>query len=391
MTAGRTARPPKPVSESTFAVVANGYFDSPPVGPLTEHLLDRGVPRLTVVIHPLNTDGDPHHEIRHYERGELRRRRQLRLPTRPPYTYPLDLLVPPVVGRVDGWLAFNNLAAARGIAARRLGRAGRVLYWAIDFVPDRFGASPLSRAYDALDRFACRHADARIDLSQPALEGREARLGLGPGDAPGAVLPIGAWVDRVPVADESAAARRKLVFSGHLVERQGVGMLLEALAELRRRGVAFEAAIGGRGPLEAQLREQADRLGLNGSVQFTGFFEDHRDVDRLLASSSIAVAPYDPSDGTFSQYADPGKLKSYLAAGLPIVMTGVPPNAGMLADRGAATVVPFDAVAMADALAGLLESEERWRAAHRAALDVAREFDWARVFDDALRLTGFAV
>jgi len=27
---------------------------------------------------------------------------------------------------------------------------------------------------------------------------------------------------------------------------------------------------------------------------------------------------------------------------------------------------------------------------HRAALEVAREFDWARVFDDALRLTGFS-
>ena len=379
----------KPVSESSFAVVANGYFDSPPVGPLTEHLLDRGVRDLTVVIHPLNTDGDPRHEIRRYTDGRLRRR-ALKLPTRPPYTYPLDLLVPPVLPKVDGWLAFNNLATAQGIAAKRLGRADRVLYWAIDFVPDRFGASPLSRAYDALDRFACRHADARIDLSKPAIEGREERLGLGSDDAPGAVLPIGAWVDRVPTADESAAAKRRLVFSGHLVERQGVGKLLEACAELKRRGVAFEASIGGRGPQEAQLREQAAALGLNGEVRFTGFLEDHRDVDRLLADSSIAVAPYDPSDDTFSKYADPGKLKSYLAAGLPIVMTGVPPNAGMLAERGAATVVEFDAAAIADALAELLESEERWRAAHRAALEVAREFDWARVFDDALRLTGFS-
>ena len=71
---------------------------------------------------------------------------------------------------------------------------------------------------------------------------------------------------------------------------------------------------------------------------------DHRRVEELLAEASIAAAPSDPSETTFTRFADPGKLKSYLAAGLPIVLTDVPPNARELADEAGAELVPYDAV-----------------------------------------------
>ena len=48
--------------------------------------------------------------------------------------------------------------------------------------------------------------------------------------------------------------------------------------------------------------------------------------------------------------ADPGKLKVYLAAGLPILLTDVPPNAQELAAIGGAEIVPADAGAFADAI-----------------------------------------
>ena len=58
----------------------------------------------------------------------------------------------------------------------RAGRAKQVVYWAVDFVPDRFGArSLMTRAYDALDAYCCQHVDLRIELSAAALEGRDAR------------------------------------------------------------------------------------------------------------------------------------------------------------------------------------------------------------------------
>jgi len=51
---------------------------------------------------------------------------------------------------------------------------------------------------------------------------------------------------------------------------------------------------------------------------------------QLLSSASIGLATYLESEESFTQFADPGKLKNYLAAGLPIVMTRVPYNADSL-------------------------------------------------------------
>jgi glycosyltransferase involved in cell wall biosynthesis len=112
-------------------------------------------------------------------------------------------------------------------------------------------------------------------------------------------------------------------------------------------------------------------------------------VERILAEASVAVAPYEPDPDSFSRYADPGKLKSYLAAGLPILLTDVPPNATELAARGGAELVPFSADAFARSAEQLLGSREEWQRRREAALSLAREFDWPVILEPALESIGF--
>src|SRR5207249_249758 len=118
---------------------------------------------------------------------------------------------------------FSNLSALHGIARRRAGRVARVAYWAVDFVPDRFGAgSPLTRVYDAVDRLAATRADLRVELTAAARDARADRLRLGADAAPTSVAPVGVWLDRIERAPENAWSTRRVVFIGHLVPRQGV-------------------------------------------------------------------------------------------------------------------------------------------------------------------------
>jgi glycosyltransferase involved in cell wall biosynthesis len=377
------------ISDSTFFVAVNGAGPSPPASGLIDFLVKHRARRLTTVFHPLEPEQDPHHVVTVYEPGKEPCERRIRLPSRPPFTYVLDPFVPLWPERVDGWFGFNNLACARGLLARRLGRADTVVYWAVDFVPNRFGDNFLTRAYDRLDALCCRAADARVELSEAALRGRSERLGLRAEAAPGHVVPVGAWLDRVVPTPEDGWRARRVLYVGHLVRRQGVGLLVEALELLDRRGVDFEAEIAGSGPQEAELRQQAARAGLDGKVRFPGFISDQRDVESFLAAGSVAIAAYDPADNVLTQHADPSKLKAYLAAGLPIVMTDLPHNSRELADRAGAELIPFDAGALADAIERCLSDPERWSERRASALRYAQGFDWGALLEKPLRSLGF--
>jgi glycosyltransferase involved in cell wall biosynthesis len=312
------------------------------------------------------------------------------VPARPPFTYPLDPLLPPWPARTDCWIGFNNLAAARGLVQRRLGRADKTIYWAVDFVPDRFGRGALTRVYDYVDEYVCRRVDLRVDLSRAALEGRNERHGFRDGDAaPAAVAPIGAWLDRLPTAPEDGWRARRVIFLGHLVPRQGVGKLIEALALLSERGVEFEAEIAGRGSQEEQLRSQVVARGLSDRVGFVGFLSDHREVERFVGSAAVAVAPYDTEAESFTRYADPSKLRSYTAAGVPVVLTDVPPNAHELADEAGAEVVAFTAESLAAGIERALASPEEWRARRQAALRYSSRFDWNVIVGETLAKVGY--
>jgi glycosyltransferase involved in cell wall biosynthesis len=319
------------------------------------------------VFHPLTREQGNTHVIATYADGAPVGERRIPLGLSPPASFVLDPFVPVLPPEADVWFGFNPLACARGLLARR---AHRVILWSVDFVPDRFGRGTLpTRIYDRLDRLCCRRADGRVELSEAARAGRNARHALEGEAAEAHIVPMGAWIDRVPTTPPDGDARRRVVFLGHLVERQGVDVLLDALAACE-----LAADVIGTGPLEAELRDRASRLGVD--VTFHGYVDDHRTVERILSAGSVAVAPYRRSDDTFTRYADPGKLKAYVAAGLPIVMTDVPPNAAELAAEAGAEIVDDDPASIAAAITRALDSPEKWRARRAAALAYARRFDW---------------
>jgi glycosyltransferase involved in cell wall biosynthesis len=371
----------------SVAIVANGFADGPAQA-LRDYLVGRGSTVVTI-FHPLTREQGTRHVVTTYAEGSTVAVSSRFVPLRPPLSFAADPIVPLRLPRVDAWIGFNPLACARGLVQRRVGRAPKVVLWSVDFVPDRFGpATLLTRLYNRIDRLCCTSADSRVELSEAARIGRDAHHRLDPRGGLTLVVPMGAWLERVPRVPEDGFARRRVVYLGHLVRRQGVETLLEALALVHAQGGDVFADIIGSGPEESRLRDSAHSLGVSDVVRFHGYVPDHRDVERLLASSSIAVAPYEPSASTFTRYADPGKLKAYLAAGLPIIVTDVPPSARELASDAGATLVPYDAAAVADAIVGGLASPEQWRERRSQALRYVRRFDWSILLPDALARLG---
>jgi glycosyltransferase involved in cell wall biosynthesis len=105
----------------------------------------------------------------------------------------------------------------------------------------------------------------------------------------------------------------RLANIGRLSPEKGQGLLLRAVADLRRAFPQLQLTFAGSGPLEAELRALAAQLGLAESVSFTGYVTDIRkvyDATDLVVQSSF-------TEGL------PNVIVEAAYVGLPIVATDV--------------------------------------------------------------------
>ena len=72
---------------------------------------------------------------------------------------------------------------------------------------------------------------------------------------------------------------------------------------------------------------------------FLGKIEKNEDLENEIAKSCVAIAPYIEKLDTWTKYADPGKVKTYLACGVPVLLTGVPWNAKEIEKMGCGKII----------------------------------------------------
>jgi glycosyltransferase involved in cell wall biosynthesis len=125
----------------------------------------------------------------------------------------------------------------------------------------------------------------------------------------------------IPVAPAAAPAAGipRIVSVGRYVEKKGFPDLIEACAILRGRGLDFECAIIGGGPLEEALRTRIGELGLQDCVKLTGPLPQE-EVRRQLASATLFALPcVTENDGGMDTL--PTVIVEAMAAALPVVST----------------------------------------------------------------------
>jgi glycogen(starch) synthase len=80
--------------------------------------------------------------------------------------------------------------------------------------------------------------------------------------------------------------RKDLIFVGRLIRGKGVGVLIDAVRELERRGIYRKLTIVGTGPDGAEFKRAAEGL----PVTFAGVKRD-RELSELIAEHKIVIVP----------------------------------------------------------------------------------------------------
>ena len=158
-------------------------------------------------------------------------------------------------------------------------------------------------------------------------------------------------VDRAAIRERlGIGVEAKVVITvAHLRAEKGYEVWLEAAKRVTeaREDVVFVSV--GHGPLEAELREQHRRLGLDDRVRFLGFRDDA--VELLAAADVCCFASH--SEGL------PVVVMEAAALGVPIVATAVGGLVGAIDDGVSGRLVPpGDPQALADALSDVLGDDD---------------------------------
>jgi glycosyltransferase involved in cell wall biosynthesis len=173
----------------------------------------------------------------------------------------------------------------------------------------------------------------------------------------------------------------RLLTVARLVEKKGVVYAIEALAHLCETHPTVEYHVVGSGEREDGLRRRAAELGVGDRVTFLGNVSDerlHRELDEAAAFvlPSVVTANGDRD-------SSPVALKEAMAMATPCVSTtvaGIPEIVEH--DSDGLLVEPRDPAALADALATLLDDDDRRREMGRRAREsVAAKFGLEAAID----------
>lgn len=287
------------------------------------------------------------------------------------------------------FIGIDNLNCLAGLILKKLNRVDQVYYYSIDFSPIRFKNKFLNFIYHQIETYCVKKADQTWNTSPRVAQGRQKFLNLSSQDFPPKVVPIGVWNDQIKKRPFSEVKKHQLLFVGHLLEKQGIQKVLEAIPEVIKKIPDFNFLIVGGGEYQLFLKKKVNQLRINDHVQFTGWVKERCRLDNLLSESAAAIAVYKPEKDqlyNFTYYADPTKLKDYLSAGLPIILTNVPHNAKTIKKKGCGLVVPYQTEAIAQAIIKLLSDPQKLKKYRQNALQYVKTFDWSKIFEKALNL-----
>jgi glycosyltransferase involved in cell wall biosynthesis len=163
-------------------------------------------------------------------------------------------------------------------------------------------------------------------------------------------------ISHVPGGAEDRPSKIRFLSVGRLVPFKGFDILIDACAELQKRGINFDCEIVGDGALREQLEERARRQNLGERIHFAGE-QSQNCVRAALRDCDVFVLASAPDERGASDIF-PTVIAEAMATGKPVVSTTVAGIPELVANGESGLLVPpRDARALGDAMEQLARDE----------------------------------
>lgn len=164
----------------------------------------------------------------------------------------------------------------------------------------------------------------------------------------------------------------RLLWVSRFVPGKGAHIVIEAIHQLRQRGIDVEATLIGEGPQRSEIEDQIMDLGLSSETMIRGFVSEE-ELREAYREATLFVLP-SVSEGMNRT------LLEAMVSGTPVVLSDIPHFRELVEDCG--KIVPeLSGRAFANAIDEMLEDDLR-EMGSKARERVKGRFTWEKTFED---------
>lgn len=344
-----------------------------PPNALADYLIRRGVDVL-YVDHPLDFDPARQTKVTIWQTGRIVLEKSFPnwLGWRPinylkDFMITLWILFKYARGQSYRWFfGLDSLACLNALWMKGVIDYQELVAYNADYSTDRFHALMMNLIYRSTDRYTMNRADWIWCVTERIAAIRRA------GHSADRIIVVPNGVD-IRAVRATGPHNKGLLFIGNLTAEKGVEAILRALTKIK----TVSLTIYGQGVDRPRLEGIVRQLGIARRVAFRGQIS-HKRLLIELANYQAGIALYQAQE-SYVYYSDPLKVKEYLAAGLPVIISDVPEISKVIDAHQAGVIIrePGDLV---DAI-NQITLRQPFMA--RAARHLAASYDWDKLFDQA--------
>ncbi len=290
--------------------------------------------------------------------------------------------------KFDLFIGLESINTIGGIFLRKIGKVRTVAYYVSDYSPNRFKFKFLNGVYLWLDKYCAEKADFIWDVS-PAMQPARIKAGLNPKkSAPVINIPNALFKEQIDSLPYEEREKNSIVFVGTLGLENGPDLAIKAISKVIKKIPEAKLHIfggGGKGFEEEYLKKLVVKLKIEKDVIFHGFFSNQKELSNSIKHYQLAIAPYKMIPGSIRLYGDATKLRLYMASGLPVICTDVPPLGKEIAKRDAAIIVKDSEKEIAEEIIKIFKNEVLYKKMVKNAVFFAKNNIWENTYTNALK------
>ncbi len=277
--------------------------------------------------------------------------------------------------KYDLIIAEDSLMAFLSILLRFFGRCKKIIFYSHGVDKQRFSFPLFNWFYQQLDTFSSTNSDFNWFLNRNFYKIREDQ-----GIPRKRLFWIPASVPIKSLKRKENVFNHTIVFLGVVNKKNGAHVFCDIVKEIKTTIPDIRLDIIGNGDLLQTLKKQIAHYALEENIRLLGL-KEFKDFSQILTEYTIGIAPYEDKFDTLTATSDSMKMRVYLAAGLPVIITKGFIFSKEIDENKVGFAVDFKAEKFAQAVSSILNNQQLAENLRKRALEYSKETDVHAIYD----------